>query len=205
MTWDWSRTDLASLEAFLEKAGVASGPLSTRPIGDGHSNLTFLVTGPEARVVVRRPPPPPLPTGAHDVLREARMVAGVAGHGVPVPDVLATADAGEVIDAPLYVMSYVDGPVITTSTPEPLAMPKHRRAIAESYIDTLASLHAVDPAAAGLGGMGRPEEFNARQLRLRRLLDPYPAESATSTRGCRPGRRWSPVPPSCTTTFASAT
>ena len=105
------------------------------------------------------------------------MVAGVAGHGVPVPDVLATAEAGEVIDAPLYVMSHVDGPVVTTATPQTLA--EHRRTVGESFVDTLAALHAIDPNAAGLGGMGRPEGFNARQLRrMRRLLDPYPAEFA---------------------------
>lgn len=169
-TWDWSPSDLAALERFLGATG-----LETRRIGDGHSNLTYLVTGPGTRVVVRRPPPPPLPPGAHDVLREARMVAGVAGHGVPVPDVLGTAEAGEVIDAPLYVMSHVNGPVVTTETPESLR--GERRAIAESFVDTLAALHVIDPRAAGLDGMGRPEGFNARHLRrMRQLLDPYPPE-----------------------------
>ena len=168
MSWDWSPADLVSLERFLGR-----GPLTVRRIGDGHSNLTFLVTGPDTSVVVRRPPPPPLPPGAHDVLREARMVAGVAGHGVPVPEILATAEAGEVIDAPLYVMSHVGGPVITTSTPHPLASPDDRRRIAESLVDTLAALHAIDHRAAGLEDMGRPEGFNSRHLRrMRRLLDP---------------------------------
>ena len=171
-SWDWSPSDLTALEAFLGRGG-----LTTRRIGDGHSNLTFLVTGPGTSVVVRRPPPPPLPPGAHDVLREARMVAGVAGHGVPVPEVLATAEPGEVIDAPLYVMSHVEGPVVTTATPDALATPGHRRAVAESFVDTLARLHAIDPVPAGLDGMGRPEGFNARQLRrIRQLLDPYPPE-----------------------------
>lgn len=172
MSWDWSPADLAALETFL-----GAGPLTTRRIGDGHSNLTFLVTGQDTRVVVRRPPPPPLPPGAHDVLREARMVAGVAGNGVPVPEILATAEAGEVIDAPLYVMSHVDGPVITTCTPDALATPDNRRRVADSLVDTLAALHAIDHRAVGLEEMGRPDGFNARHLhRMRRLLgdDPPP-------------------------------
>ncbi|GAA2864555.1 phosphotransferase family protein [Pseudonocardia halophobica] len=166
--WDWSEADLAALEAFLAKHGVADGPLATRRIGDGHSNLTYLVRG-SRDVVVRRPPPPPLPPGAHDVLREARLLAGLAGTGVPVPEVLATAETGEVIDSPLYVMSHVPGAVVTTRTPPELA--EHRRAIGESMVDILARLHAVDWQAAGLAEMGRPEGFNGRHLRrMRRLV-----------------------------------
>jgi aminoglycoside phosphotransferase (APT) family kinase protein len=168
--WDWSPTDLAALQRFLAARGIVEGPLTTRPIGDGHSNLTFLVTGSRA-VVVRRPPPPPLPPGAHDVLREARLLAGLAGTGVPVPEVLATATAREVIDSPLYVMSHVAGPVVTTCTPARLAAPEHRAAVGASLVDTLAALHAVDWRGAGLADLGRPEGFNARHhRRIRRLL-----------------------------------
>ncbi|WP_214364795.1 phosphotransferase family protein [Pseudonocardia sp. H11422] len=164
--WDWSPADLASLERHL--SGLVEGPLATRRIGDGHSNLTFLVSG-SRDVVVRRPPPPPLPPGAHDVLREARLLRGLAGTGVPVPEVLATAEAGEVIDSPFYVMSHVPGAVVTTCTPPELA--GRGRAIGESLVDTLAQVHAVDWRAAGLAEMGKPEGFNARHLRrMRRLV-----------------------------------
>jgi aminoglycoside phosphotransferase (APT) family kinase protein len=164
--WDWSPADLASLEHFL--AGVVKGPLTTRRIGDGHSNLTYLVSG-SRDVVVRRPPPPPLPPGAHDVLREARLLTGLAGTDVPVPQVLATAQAGEVIDSPLYAMSYVPGPVITTRTPA--ALTGWGAAIGESLVDTLVRLHAVDWQAAGLAEMGSPRGFNGRHLRrMRRLI-----------------------------------
>ncbi|WP_433503059.1 phosphotransferase family protein [Pseudonocardia halophobica] len=156
------------LERFL--AGIVDGPLTVRPIGDGHSNLTYLVSGSRS-VVVRRPPPPPLPPGAHDVLREARLLRGLAGTGVPVPEVLATAEAGEVIDSPLYVMSHVEGSVVTTRTPDPLATPAQRRAIGESLVEALARVHAVDWRTAGLEDMGRPEGFNLRHLkRMRRLV-----------------------------------
>jgi len=163
---DWSPADLAALERFL--GGLVDGPLATKRIGDGHSNLTYLVSG-SRDVVVRRPPPPPIPPGAHDVLREARLLAGLAGTGVPVPAVLATAQAGEVIDSPLYVMSHVPGPVVTTRTPAALA--GCGATIGESLVDTLAALHAVDWQAAGLAEMGRPEGFNGRHLRrMRRLV-----------------------------------
>jgi aminoglycoside phosphotransferase (APT) family kinase protein len=156
---------LAQLETFLRSRGICRGPLTARPVGDGHSNLTFLVSDGQRRVVVRMPPPPPLPPGAHDVLREATLMRALAGSAVSVPAVLASAEAGQVIDAPFYVMDYVPGPVATTVTPAALSSPADRQRIGEALTDTLVSLHAVDWRAAGLARLGRPEGFNARHLR----------------------------------------
>lgn len=105
------------------------------------------------------------------MLREARLIGGLAGTAVPVADLLATAEAGEVIDVHLYVMSFAAGPVVTTRTPPPLDSPEVRRGIGESLVDTLADLHLVDWRAAGLAEFGRPEGFNARHLkRMARLI-----------------------------------
>ncbi len=164
-----TEAELKALEAFLRDRGLCAGPLTATPVGDGHSNLTDLVSDGMTRLIVRRPPPPPVPPGAHDVLREARLVAALAGTDVPVPAVLATAQAGEVIDSPLAVTRYVEGPVVTHRTPPELV--GERRRIGESLVDTLAALHAVDWSAAGLGDLGRPEGFNLRHLRrMRRLV-----------------------------------
>jgi aminoglycoside phosphotransferase (APT) family kinase protein len=173
VTWDWSPADRAALAAFLGRHGLGGGHVTTRPVGDGHSNLTYLVSDGEHRVVVvRRPPPPPVPPGAHDVLREAALLRGLADSDLPVPGVLATAEAGELLDdVPLVVMEYVEGPVLTTRTPDALASPAARREVGDSLVDTLVALHGVDWRAAGLDSLGRPEGFNARHLRrLRRLV-----------------------------------
>jgi aminoglycoside phosphotransferase (APT) family kinase protein len=174
--------ELAQLAKFLAAAGICDGPLTARPVGDGHSNLTFLVSDGQRPVVVRRPPPPPLPPGAHDVLREATLIRALAGSAVPVPQVLATAAAGQVIDAPFFVMSFVPGPVATTATPPGLSSRGDRRQLGEALIDTLAALHGVDWRAAGLTEMGHPEGFNARHLRrMGRLIaddGQFPAEFA---------------------------
>jgi aminoglycoside phosphotransferase (APT) family kinase protein len=169
--WQWSSATLATLTAFLRDRGLTDGAITTKPIGDGHSNLTYLVSDGLRRVIVRRPPPPPLPRGAHDVLREARFLRALEGSSVPVPTVLATAPAGVVFDVPFYVMSVVDGPVVTERTPAPLDTPERRREIGESLVDTLAELHAVDWRARGLSDIGRPEGFNERHFRtMRRLI-----------------------------------
>lgn len=171
LVWNWSEQTLTDLATFLEARGVMSGPLTSKPIGDGHSNLTFLITNGEASVVVRRPPPPPLPPGANDMLREARFLAGLHGTGYPVPEVLATVQEGEVLDVPFYVMSFARGHVVTTSTPEALSTPEQRLNIAHSLVDNLARLHQTDYRSAGLDDLGRPEGFNARHLkRMARLV-----------------------------------
>ena len=171
-SWDWTAETRQRLADFLEDRGLTNGAVTTRRIGDGHSNLTFLVADSAGhQVVVRRPPPPPTPPGAHDMLREARLIGALADTAVPVAELLATAEAGEVIDVHFYVMSFAAGPVVTTATPPPLDAPGVRRRIGESLVDTLADLHLVDWRAAGLAEFGRPEGFNARHLkRMARLV-----------------------------------
>lgn len=165
MTWFFSPADLDALGRYLCDRELCGPSVSASPIGDGHSNLTFVVSDGRRRVVVRRPPPPPVPPGAHDVVREARLVAALADTAVPVPRVLAVAAAGEILDVPVVVTEFVDGAVITDSTPDPLDQPAVRRELAESVIDTLAALHCLDWRDLGLGEFGKPVGFNARHLR----------------------------------------
>ncbi|WP_281356948.1 phosphotransferase [Mycolicibacterium anyangense] len=80
----------------------------------------------ERQAVVRRPPRRPHRPGAHDVLREARLVIALARTSVPVPRVLATASAGEGLNVPVVGTEFVDAAVITERTPSDLARPAIR-------------------------------------------------------------------------------
>ena len=168
--WSWSEHELQQLGRFLSDRGLCGPVITAQAIGDGHSNLTFLVSDGQSKIVVRRPPPPPLPPGAHDVLREARLLAALERTDVPTPRVLAVAAAGELLDVPVFVMDFVDGIVITESTPAPSDDEQLRRHIAESLVDTLAALHKVAWREVGLDDFGKPDGFNARQLRRMRSL-----------------------------------
>ena len=96
---------LRPLEEFLDTHGIGSGPIEAEPIGDGHSNVTYLIRRGDESWVLRRPPRPPLPPSAHDVLREFRILEACAPTPVRVPDpILACADV-DVIGAPFYLMS----------------------------------------------------------------------------------------------------
>ena len=83
---------LDPLEAFLDEHGLGAGEVAASPIGEGHSNVTYLIERGDEEFVLRRPPRPPLPPSAHDVLREARLLRALADTPARVPAVLAVGD-----------------------------------------------------------------------------------------------------------------
>jgi aminoglycoside phosphotransferase (APT) family kinase protein len=136
------------------------------PIGAGRSNLTYRVDSAAGSVVLRRPPVGEVAATAHDMGREQRVISALAGTAVPVPRVLASSEGGPPVGAPCFVMELVDGIVPLAELPPGWATaPDERRRMGESLIGVLAELHAVDPAAVGLGDFGRPDGFMARQVR----------------------------------------
>lgn len=172
MSWDWDSTTLAALDEFLRARSLRDGDPAPRRIGDGHSNLTYQIRVRGGRAVLRRPPPPPIPRGANDVLREARVLGALQGQPVPTPAILAVAQAGEVLDVPFYIMEYIPGPIVTDRLPSGFDPERDAPAMAFALVDGLAQLHAVDWRACGLEDFGRPENFNARHLeRMRGLMD----------------------------------
>ncbi len=155
---------LEGLLAFLDEHGLGSGEPEIAPLGEGHSNVTYAVTRGDARLVVRRPPRGPLPPSAHDVLREARVLRALAGRA-RVPEVLAVCEDPEVVGAPFYVMSLLEGNVVTSEVPAPLDSLAERGRMGDELVDALAEIHAVDWRAAGLEGFGKPTGYLERQLR----------------------------------------
>jgi aminoglycoside phosphotransferase (APT) family kinase protein len=153
------------LEAFLDARGLGSGPVEAEPVGEGHSNVTYLIRRDGGAWVLRRPPRPPLPPSAHDVLREARLLTAVQHADVRTPDVLATCDDASVIGAPFYVMERVDGDVMTAEVPPALDDEPSRARIGAELIDALVEVHAVDWRGCGLEGYGKPTGYLERQLR----------------------------------------
>ena len=153
------------LEAFLDAQGLGSGPLEAEPVGEGHSNVTYLVHRDGGSWVLRRPPRPPLPPSAHDVLREARLLSAVQDADVRTPRVLASCEDESVIGAPFYVMELVEGDVLTTDLPSALDDEASRARVGAELVDALVEVHAVDWRAAGLEGYGKPTGYLDRQLR----------------------------------------
>jgi aminoglycoside phosphotransferase (APT) family kinase protein len=154
------------------------GPYLARVLGDpgweqpevtliagGKSNLTYRIDSPAGSVVLRRPPLGHVLPTAHDMGREYRVMAALAGTAVPVPRMLHQCTDAEVLGQPFYVMERVEGHVCRDTLPPGYAdRPEQRAAIGRGLVETLADLHAVDPAEVGLGEFGRPAGYLARQL-----------------------------------------
>jgi aminoglycoside phosphotransferase (APT) family kinase protein len=157
--------DLAAVAAFCDAHGIGSGPLRAERLGDGHSNLTYLVERGDRRFVLRRPPPPPLPPSAHDMVRESTVVAGLHGAGARVPEVLAVCADPAVLGVPFYLVTLAEGVPLDTGLPAAIDNSGERARIGRDVIEALAALHEIAPGAAGLESIGRPDGYLARQVR----------------------------------------
>jgi aminoglycoside phosphotransferase (APT) family kinase protein len=127
--------------------------------------LTYEVTGGAQAWIVRRPPLGHVLATAHDMRREFRVQSALAGSTVPVARMYALCTDPAVLGAPFYVMARVDGTTYRRASElEPLG-PVRTRQVSAAFIDTLAALHAIDPADVGLADYGQPTGYLGRQVR----------------------------------------
>ena len=160
--------DSERVSAWLE-ANVAGAepPFAYERIAGGRSNLTYSVSDASGRRwALRRPPMGRALGSAHDMGREHRVVSALAGTEVPVAPIAGYCTDEDVNGAPFYVMEFVEGPILRQrSDVGEFPTADDRRAIGQRVVDTLVSIHAVDPDAVGLGELGKKEDYVNRQLR----------------------------------------
>lgn len=159
--------DLTALDRHLRSEGIArSGELRAELIAGGRSNLTFRVQDDASAWVLRRPPLHGLTPSAHDMAREYKVVAALAGTAVPVARAVTMSNDDSVLGAPFQMVENVDGQVVRSASE--LAELGDDTVISDSVdalIRVLADLHAVDPEAVGLGDFGKPAGYLERQVR----------------------------------------
>ena len=146
----------------------AQPPLRYERVAGGHSCLTYVVADAAGRrYVLRRPPLGNVLATAHDVGREHRVMSALQDTAVPVPRMLGLCRDIEVNGAPFFVMAYVDGVVPHTAGDSERLLPSHasRRRAADTMVDALVALHAVDIDAVGLGDFAKRSGYLDRQLR----------------------------------------
>ncbi len=158
--------DPQALTRWAEGRLPGEGPLQVRPLGEGHSNLTFLVRRGGQSWVLRRPPAGPLLPTAHDVVREYRVLAMLAGTPVRVPPVVALCEDLEVLGVPFYLMKRAEGEVVRHRLPDWLAADDAaQQALGLDLVDALVEIHRVDWQPFVDAGIGRPAGYLERQLR----------------------------------------
>ncbi|MGH8989881.1 MAG: phosphotransferase family protein [Acidimicrobiales bacterium] len=153
---------------FARHVPQVEPPLQFTLVAGGRSNLTYRVEGAGGPpVAMRRPPVSHLLPTAHDVAREHRILTALVPTAVPVPVPIALCEDSRVTGAPFYVMSFVEGIVLrdAQSGAQLLADEAGRRAAALDLVDTLSTLHALDPEDIGLGDLGRRQGYVDRQIR----------------------------------------
>lgn len=156
---DWGR-----LAAYLASRGLAfDGGSAPRQFAGGFANLNYLVQIDGQEVVLRRPPIGPLPPGAYDMGREHRILSRLHEHFPLAPRGLHHCDDVTVLGAPFQLTEFRRGISIRDELPSEWAA-RHDigELLSRTLVQTLASLHRIEPAAVGLGDLGRPEGFLAR-------------------------------------------
>lgn len=156
--------DLAALDGFLtENVDGYRGGVTAELVSGGRSNLTYRVTDGESVWVLRRPPMGTLTPSAHDMGREYRFVAALAGSGVPVAPAVALAD-DSVLGVPFVLTGFVDGVVLRTAEDLAAYSDEQVRSVGFALVDTLAALHAVDVTTGPVAGLGKPAGYLRRQV-----------------------------------------
>jgi aminoglycoside phosphotransferase (APT) family kinase protein len=156
--------DLEGIEALLDQHGLGRGPIRAQRVGGGLSHLTFRLEREGAVVILRRPPRPPLAHGAHDVIREAKLLTVVHAHGVRAPRVLLMHEDTKLLGVPFYVMEAVNGHVLTDDAPPDVWARISPPEMIEDFVRGLVEIHAVPVGALEFIRRPKRESFVDRQL-----------------------------------------
>lgn len=141
---------------------TVAAPVAIERIGFGQSNITSVVRDADGREWILREPPRAARVGnAHDVHREARIIAALAGTEVPVARVVGTGHTDG--DGIFFVMRRVPGAPLESESDAEALTAAQRYALGIEVATTLAKLHRVPPDTTGLHASSEP--YVPRQLR----------------------------------------
>jgi len=160
---------LASLSNWMQDnvAGFdASAALQATLLAGGRSNISYQLTDASGSSwVLRRPPLGHIMPSAHDMGREFRVLSGLNKVAFPTPTTRGYCEDESVIGAKFMMMDFIDGRVIESAQTASSLSETQAGEISQELVDTLARLHAVDPAAAGLDQLGKPAGYLQRQVK----------------------------------------
>lgn len=151
----WLRANLRGFE----------GPLSIEAFKGGQSNPTYQLITPKRSYVLRTKPGPvaKLLPSAHAIEREFRVMQGLQGTDVPVPQMHVLCEDESIIGRAFYVMEFVQGRVLWDQT-LPGMTNTERTAIYDEMNRVMAALHTVKFVERGLESYGRPGNYFERQI-----------------------------------------
>jgi aminoglycoside phosphotransferase (APT) family kinase protein len=157
--------DVEKLAPWLERELGATGHVAVEQFPGGHSNLTYLLRIGERELVLRRPPFGSKVKSAHDMGREHLVLSKLAPHVGWAPRPVAYCEDPAVLGAPFYLMERIRGVVLRRQLPPGVELDAAMaQRLSETLLDTLVELHALDYREIGLGDLGKPDGYVARQV-----------------------------------------
>jgi len=158
--------DWAALEAHLRaNLPELSGEFTPLQFPNGSANLTYLLRFGTTELVLRRPPFGTVAPGAHDMKREYRVLSKLWQIFDRAPRAYLFCDDPAVIGSDFVVMERRVGEVVRNDVPASMAHHQDLgRRLSFALVDAMADLHLLDPAAADLTTLGRPDGFVERQV-----------------------------------------
>ena len=158
--------DVESLSRYLTtESDLPAADLHIEQFPAGSSNLTYLVRAGGQDYVLRRPPFGNTVKTAHDMKREFEVLSKLSAVYMPAPKPLLFCPDPSVIGSEFYLMERRRGLIIRGRAPDALVGSTERqRTLCNSFVRTLADLHSLDYAAAGLADLGHPEGYCRRQI-----------------------------------------
>ncbi|CAN7244208.1 phosphotransferase family protein [Pseudoduganella sp. LjRoot289] len=156
------RDALPGLRGRMRVASLGTNGAAYRIRFDDRSLLLRLEPaadpGPAAGKLLSLPVAP-----APGLRRERRILDALAANGVPAPKPVLVCDDPLVAGAPFFVAAIPEGRVFAGYGLSELE-PERRRGVYFALAETLARLHRIDWAAAGLADYARPAHFFAHEV-----------------------------------------
>jgi aminoglycoside phosphotransferase (APT) family kinase protein len=153
-----------ALDAYLvDHLPDYAGPYAVSVLSGGQSNPTFLLTGQNQKLVLRKKPEGLLLPSAHAIDREYRVISALKDSAIPVARTRCYCDDTSVIGTAFYVMDHVHGRQFMDPA-LPGLPPQERGKVWDEFNRVVAALHSVDHDAVGLGDYGKPGNYLARQI-----------------------------------------
>ncbi|MGF1598125.1 MAG: phosphotransferase family protein [Acidimicrobiales bacterium] len=161
---DWATIE-AYLRAELPTELTTGGEFTVSQFPNGSANLTYLIAFGHNELVLRRPPFGTIAPGAHDMKREYKVLSRLWEHFDKAPRAYVFCEDHDIAGADFFVMERRRGEVIRGVIPP--SMRHHEEVghrVGMALVDAMAEFHLLDPEVVGLGDLGRPDGFMARQV-----------------------------------------
>lgn len=161
---DWARIE-RYLRAELPDDLDLDGEFAVLQFPNGAANLTYMISFGTTELVLRRPPHGTLAPGAHDMRREHRVLSVLWQIFDMAPRAYLFCDDPGIAGADFFVMERRRGDVVRGVIPESMRnAPDVGQRLGFALVDAIAEFHLLDPDEVGLGDLGRPAGFVARQV-----------------------------------------